>query len=120
MQSSPGKFIPRFPSQSEYEALMRAADAQLPDFHSSPAQHSSHSKSPWLIPSLSGEQFKLTPSLPFARSDGIDYSKGRPDYSVFPPGFSPEPLLPTPTALHILTQNSAGGASQTHSHENSA
>ena len=41
----------------------------------------------------------------------MDYPKGTPDYSVFPPGFSPEPLLSLspPTALHMLTQTSAEG-----------
>ena len=46
-----------------------------------------------------------------------------PDYSVFPHGFSPEPLLSPspPTALHMLTQTSAGGgASRAHSRESNA
>ena len=48
----------------------------------------------------------------------MDYPKDTPDYSYFPPGFSPEPLQTPPTALHMLTQTSAeGGASRTHSHE---
>jgi len=51
----------------------------------------------------------------------MDYPKDTPDYT--PPGFSPEPLLSPspPTALHMLTQTSAGGgASRTHSRESSA
>ena len=97
----------------------------MPAFHSSPAQHSSHRKLPWWTPSPSGEKFKLTPVSPFFKSDGMDYPKDTPDYSYFPPGFSPEPLLspspPIATALHMRTQTSAGGgASRAHSRESSA
>ena len=82
---------------------------------------SSHSKSPRLTPSPSG-QYKLTPTLPVfsPAHDAGNYSLSPPDYSALLYRSSPKPLLPPPPPLHILTHTSAEGASRAHSPDTEA
>ena len=119
VHSTPGIFSPGMSPQSQKE-LVRALDAEASAMWAL-SPHSSHSKSPRLTPE---NYFKSTPGSPVFKSDAMEHRKDTPDYSYFPPGFSPEPLLSPspgpPTALHMLIQPSAGGTSRAHSRESSA